>query len=199
MKDSVIYDPVYFSEKPVDSATAKLALSFLSGVSSRLEDPSEISLITQIVKLQWVKTGDEIKKNNHIFLDIDLSKIQEEQLVAVLCRSFYHLSKDYFAKDTEKGVRYDDVFLLDAKTLGKASRSDSPLDWVLGHEDIGSVEGNFIEIDLPEEGYHIYIQDFLSQLDYTSYDYIDKDYYKQTHPIIREYIDSQFSLYLEKE
>lgn len=195
----VLDDPSYFHEKPVDATTAQLLLSFLNGLFIKMESEGYRFLIAEITKLRWLKTGSDLKTTTKTFLNTDLSDIPTNiPIIAIWCSSWEYYDCNYYSKESEKGNRNDDFFLMETTTLAEDCRSDNPQHCYLDFEDIDYKEGNFSEINLPKKGYQLYTEDFLSDLIYSDYESIDMEYSKEAHPIIRKYIDSQLSSHYKK-
>ena len=201
MHSEALDDPAYFLDTPVDEKTAQLVVKFLSHLNMKGEVDSLAFLITTLTSIHWLKTGIALQEMNPEYLETDLSEFPESTpILAVWSSSWYCNAIRYYAEGADSGTRFDDVFLINARLLEDACESDNP-QWFyhMDYHSSNEVSGTFNEIGFPEEGYQCFIDRVLSFLDYSSYDAVDRDYYKQAHPIIRDYIEEQFSLYLVEE
>ncbi len=183
-------DERYFLDKPVDESTSKLVVTFLRNFFKKMEVDSQISLTTKLSKIRYLKTGAALGNLNAEYLNTDLSEIPEGTPILAVWSSTWDCEEvNYYAEGSESGTRYDDVFLIDARVLEEACKTDNPQwGYHLDHHDFKAIEGDFKEIGLPEEGYHGYVAFILSSLDYSYYGDVDVEYAKQAHPIIRDYI-----------
>lgn len=194
-------DERYFLDKPVEESTSKLVVTFLRNFFKKMEVDSQIFLTTKLSKIRYLKTGAALGNLNAEYLNTDLSEIPEGTPILAVWSSTWDCEEvNYYAEGSESGTRYDDVFLIDARVLEEACKTDNPQwGYHLDHHDIEAIEGDFKEIGLPEEGYHGYVAFILSSLDYSYYGDVDVEYAKQAHPIIRDYIASQIAMHREEE
>ena len=194
-------DERYFLDKPVEESTSKLVVTFLRNFFKKMEVDSQIFLTTKLSKIRYLKTGAALGNLNAEYLNTDLSEIPEGTPILAVWSSTWDCEEvNYYAEGSESGTRYDDVFLIDARVLEEACKTDNPQwGYHLDHHDIEAIEGDFKEIGLPEEGYHGYVAFILSSLDYSYYGDVDVEYAKQAHPIIRDYIAGQIAMHREEE
>jgi len=194
-------DERYFLDKPVDEKTSQLTLTFLSHLNQKIEYEHQLYLATNVSRIQWLKTGSALQDLKAEFLNSDLSTYPEgTPILAVWSSAWYCKKICYYSEGAEEGTRYDDVFLIEAEVLEDACNSDNPHQFYhMDHHDIEAIEGGFKEIGLPDEGYQTFIDFVLSGLDYSYYSDVDREYAKQAHPIIRDYIASQITMHREEE